>query len=115
MAEHFSIQFDGNQFQQLLDLLRTLSSHGKIEQILKNTESIMASNQDLLDKIAALKQAGTDNNTAVLAEIARVEAVIAALGTGGLTQAQIDQAVADLTTTVDTLKGTTTAATGERP
>lgn len=75
----------------------------------------MASNQDLLNQIAAAKQAADDNSAAVLAEIARVEAVIAALGTPGLTQAQIDQAVADLTATVSELKGTTTAAAGERP
>lgn len=116
MAEHLNIQFDGNQFQQLLDLLRPLcNSHYKLEKILENTVTIMASNQDLLNQIAAAKQAADDNSAAVLAEIARVEAVIATLGTPGLTQAQIDQAVADLQSTVSTLKGTTTTAAGERP
>jgi hypothetical protein len=108
---HFAIHFDEHQFHQLLEALRSQ----KLDQILENTRSIMASNQDLLDQVAAAKQAADDNNAAVLAEIARVEAVIAALGTPGLTQAQIDQAVADLSATVSELKGTTTAATGERP
>jgi type VI protein secretion system component VasK len=107
----FAIHFDEHQFHQLLEALRSQ----KLDQILENTRSIMASNQDLLDQVAAAKQAADDNNAAVLAEIARVEAVIAALGTPGLTQAQIDQAVADLSATVTELKGATTAATGERP
>jgi hypothetical protein len=106
----FAIHFDEHQFHQLLEALRSQ----KLDQILENTRSIMASNQDLLDQVAAAKQAADDNNAAVLAEIARVEAVIAALGTPGLTQAQIDQAVADLSATVTELKGATTAATGER-
>src|SRR5882724_6793447 len=103
MAEHFSIQFNEHQFERLLHVLGS----NKLDQILENTRSIMASNQDLLDQVAAAKQAADDNSAAVLAEITRVEAVIAALGTPGLTQAQIDQAVADLTATVTELKGTT--------
>ena len=115
MAEHYSIQFDESQFERQLEMLAASRRNNTINQILRNTESIMASNQDLLDQIAAAKQAASDNNAAVLAEIARVEAVIAALGTPGLTQTQIDAAVADLQTTVGTLKGTTTTAAGERP
>ena len=116
MAEHLSIQFDAAQFERLLELLAASRRNNTINQILKNTEVIMASNQDLLDRIAAAKEAASDNNAAVLAEISRVEAIIATLGTPGLTQAQIDAAAADLQTTVDTLKGTTTAAAaGERP
>ena len=84
----------------------------KLEQI---ERKIMSTAEELLSQVAAAKQAADDNSAAVLAEITRVEAVIAALGTPGLTQAQIDQAVADLTATVTELKGTTSAATGERP
>ena len=75
----------------------------------------MSSVNDVLSAIAASKAAADANSAAVIAEVARVEAVIAALGQPQLTQAQIDQAVADLQSVVTTLSATTAAATAERP
>jgi len=72
----------------------------------------MSTNQTILDGIAALKQAAADNATAVTGEIAKLDAIIAALknaGTG-LTQAQIDQAVSDLQGISTVLAGTTATA-----
>lgn len=75
----------------------------------------MSTAQNILDSIAASKAAADANAAAVLAEIARVEAVIAALGAPQLTQAQIDQAVLDLQGVVTELGATTAAASAERP
>ena len=77
----------------------------------------MSTNQTILDEIALVKasaDAAAANSAAakasVDAEIPRVEAVIALLTAGatGLTQAQIDQAVADLTAVKGTLDGVST-------
>ena len=101
-----------NEVFYILVSIWTVAALGFIQH-LNLKRFIMSTTQNILDGIALAKQAADDNNAAVLAEIARVEALLAT--PGGLTQAQIDQANADLAALTAKIQGTTTAAAAERP
>ena len=83
--------------------------------IKKNGEIIMAELDDLKAAIQQVQDQATANNTAVVAEITRVEAVIAALGKPGISPADLVPLTAQLQSVVTNLQATTAAATAERP
>lgn len=72
--------------------------------------TLQADVQVLTDQNATLKQAITDNAAATTAEIARVEAAIAALkSSGGIDPAALDPIVADIESSIAGLKDSTAA------
>jgi hypothetical protein len=115
MPEHVSIQFDESQFERLLEMLAASRRNNTINQILRNSEVIVANLQQLQAAVDQAAQDAKDNAVAVTAEIARIEALIASLGTSGIDPALLDPIVKQLTDISTSLKTTTAAATGERP
>ena len=99
-----------------VDLFRILARiHHNTTTLIHQGATNMAKIEDLQ---AAVTQIATDqaaNAAAVTAEIARVEALIASLGTSGIDPVLLDPIVAQLTSISAGLQATTTAAAAERP
>lgn len=78
-------------------------------------EVLMTQADDLKQAVSDLSAAVTKNAQDVKDEIARVEAVIAALGAGGTDPAVIAQAITDLKTVTTNLAASNATLEAERP
>jgi len=78
-------------------------------------DQIMAKIEDLQAVVTQIATDQAANAAAVSAEIARVEALIASLGTSGIDPALLDPIVAQLTSISAGLQATTATAAAERP